>query len=58
MVKNIHVGMVAGKMNSTATIKNVISASHIHLGNEAIGTVYVGGIVGSGSGVIKKCCQC
>ena len=50
--KTIYVGMVAAKMTGDAKVKNIISASNIHLGTEAIGTVYAGGIVGQGRGTL------
>lgn len=49
--KTFYVGMVAGILNG-GTIKNVISNSIIDLGNEALGTTYVGGFVGFGNGTI------
>lgn len=50
--KSIFVGMIAGRSSSTSVIRNIINASNIDLGQESIGTVFAGGIVGSGSGSI------
>ncbi len=50
---NFYLGAIAGKMTG-ATIENVLVDVDLDLGTEAIGRTYLGNIVGSASGVIKR----
>ncbi len=50
---NFYLGAIAGKMTG-ATIENVLVDVNLDLGTEAIGRTYLGNIVGSASGIIRR----